>query len=466
MRELDTEMLNMREKSDMQSRLAANTCKLEHSLPSTILESEPENVLNTRSPGRCSRWILPSEMETPDRPTSSGLQSPMGAPVQLGPSPQTREHSHPSPCCIPPAQWGDMCARDPGEEECEFFGDVPSGHDGNLMGMPLDGEEHQDELDNAAASRAADSMAATLEGPRCVNGQLVRPRPPNDDSPSTACRPNVVSAPGGVALGQGPPGFGQFPGRVPSHQIAPPPPLYQGQCLMAMPLPMQSHIRESGHHCIHDQKRQEEAAHQMVQEEAQGREQEVNPIQHKTHTQEEEQQGPMVQEEHSPQEGIQAVVQAAVAHLQAQHLHSRQEEQLSRWQSADQGYLLHLADTLIHGHPWIDQEKRCRSFHYSNYGNCGILDTQQILEAWYDKSTFAIATWRGDAQRYWLTQVLDVQEHGMIIGFKALHHKELLSSQPISWEIGNTFLKHRMQLRVSCARSCSMRFPSLLQMRA
>ena len=32
---------------------------------------------------------------------------------------------------------------------------------------------------------------------------------------------------------------------------------------------------------------------------------------------------------------------------------------------------------------------------------------QQILESWYDKSTFAIATWRGDAQRYWLTQVLD-----------------------------------------------------------
>ena len=35
------------------------------------------------------------------------------------------------------------------------------------------------------------------------------------------------------------------------------------------------------------------------------------------------------------------------------------------------------------------------------------MDTQQLLESWYDKSTFAIATWRGDAQRYWLTQVLD-----------------------------------------------------------
>ena len=42
-----------------------------------------------------------------------------------------------------------------------------------------------------------------------------------------------------------------------------------------------------------------------------------------------------------------------------------------------------------------------------NYKSCSTLDTQQILEAWYDKSTFAIATWRGDAQRYWLSQVLD-----------------------------------------------------------
>ena len=43
----------------------------------------------------------------------------------------------------------------------------------------------------------------------------------------------------------------------------------------------------------------------------------------------------------------------------------------------------------------------------SNYKACSILDMRQILESWYDKSTFAIATWRGDAQRYWLTQVLD-----------------------------------------------------------
>ena len=62
---------------------------------------------------------------------------------------------------VPPAQWGDMHARAPGEEECELLGDVPPGHVENVMGIPSEGEEHQAELDNAA---------------------------------SPACRPNVVNA--------------------------------------------------------------------------------------------------------------------------------------------------------------------------------------------------------------------------------------------------------------------------------
>ena len=73
--ELHTEMLNMKEKSEMQSHLAANMCKIEQSVPSRSVESEPDNVLNTLSPGRRSRWILPEELETPNRPTSSGLYS-------------------------------------------------------------------------------------------------------------------------------------------------------------------------------------------------------------------------------------------------------------------------------------------------------------------------------------------------------------------------------------------------------
>ena len=72
--ELHTELLNMREKSEMKAHLAANMCKIEQTVPSRTVDAEPENTLNTLSPGKSSRWILPHELETPDRPTSSGLQ--------------------------------------------------------------------------------------------------------------------------------------------------------------------------------------------------------------------------------------------------------------------------------------------------------------------------------------------------------------------------------------------------------
>ena len=47
--ELHTEMLNMKEKSEMKSHLAANMCKIEQTVPSRTVDSEPENVLNTLS---------------------------------------------------------------------------------------------------------------------------------------------------------------------------------------------------------------------------------------------------------------------------------------------------------------------------------------------------------------------------------------------------------------------------------
>ena len=109
--ELHTELLNMKEKSEMKLHLAANMCSIDHTVPSRTVESEPENVLNTLSPGRSQSWILPHELATPPRPTSSGLQSPVGAPVQLGPSLQTREYTPPPPCHIPPAQWGEVHGR-------------------------------------------------------------------------------------------------------------------------------------------------------------------------------------------------------------------------------------------------------------------------------------------------------------------------------------------------------------------
>ena len=64
-----------------------------------------------------------------------------------------------------------------------------------------------------------------------------------------------------------------------------------------------------------------------------------------------------------------------------------------------------------HSDPWAPLDRSRKPLPKlllpSNYKHCSILDMQQILESWYDKSTFAIATWRGDAQKYWLTQVLD-----------------------------------------------------------
>ena len=185
-----------------------------------------ENVLNTASPGRSSLWILRSEMlSTSDRPTTSGLQSPSGVPTQCGPSPATQEDCRQSPCRVPPAQWGNRFARESGEEEHELFGDLPAAHVEPLQDDAAQHEAHQDELDRAAVP--SPSNASNLAGPRCINGELVRPTPPRDDSPSTACQASTVCASGGVRLGKAnPPCFGAPPGivPVPSREIPPPPP--------------------------------------------------------------------------------------------------------------------------------------------------------------------------------------------------------------------------------------------------
>ena len=219
-------MLNMREKSEMQSHLAANMCKLEHSVPSRSVESEPENVLNTLSPGRCSRWILPEELETPDRPTSSGLQSPVGVPVQLGPS-----RRHENTVILVHVVYlqlnGEICML---EREREREKSV------NCLEMCL---QVMNQVLWVIHSREERTRMSWIRLQHCMQlillqriyqvrdvsmANLMRPRPAEEETPSTACRPNVVNAPGGVALGRGPPGFGTSPGSIPSRQIAPPPP--------------------------------------------------------------------------------------------------------------------------------------------------------------------------------------------------------------------------------------------------
>ena len=219
--ELHTELLNMKEKSETQSHLAANVCKIEQTVPSRSVESEPENVLNTRSPGRSTRWILPAELETPKRLTSSGLQSPVGLPVQLGPSPSTQEYVQQVPCGVPPAQWGDLHARE-GDDGCELFGNMPEADDLDFLAAPAQNAEQQDELENAGVLVPANQ--SPISGAQCVNGNLVRPSDAGEEPPSTACRQSAVRALGGVALGRGPPGFGKSPGIIPGRQLPPPPP--------------------------------------------------------------------------------------------------------------------------------------------------------------------------------------------------------------------------------------------------
>ena len=219
--ELHTELLNMKERSEMKSHLAANMCRIEQTVPSRTVEAEPDNVLNTLSPGRSTRWILPGELETPNRPTSSGLQSPVGAPVQLGPSPMTREYSATPPGNIPPAQWGEFYGR-AGDDGRELFGAVPDGDDSEEL-CPQPTVHQQDELHDVH-SPIAPLHQEPLVAARCVNGTILRPSNAEEDQPSTACRQSEVCAPGGVPLGRGVPGQNPSPGGLRGRDINPPPP--------------------------------------------------------------------------------------------------------------------------------------------------------------------------------------------------------------------------------------------------
>ena len=89
-----------------------------------------------------------------------------------------------------------------------------------VIHKPAEREAHQDKLDNASMPSVATSVASNLASRRCISGELVRPTPPSDDSPSTACQ---ASAPGGVMLGKAAQALAP-PRIVPSRRIPPPPP--------------------------------------------------------------------------------------------------------------------------------------------------------------------------------------------------------------------------------------------------
>ena len=115
----------------------------------------------------------------------------------------------------------------------------------------------------------------------------------------------------------------------------------------------------------------------------------------------------MGQEEHSPQEeAIQGAIQAAAAHLQLHAPTAVRRSRQSRWHYTSRTSALRKTLRSMGAIRQI-QKSTTEAFIALQLQELQHLDMQQILKAWYDKSTFAIATWRGDAQRYWLTQGLD-----------------------------------------------------------
>ena len=124
---------------------------------------------------------------------------------------------------------GNHDARKDGEEECKLFRDPPQAEDDPTQDVfDLEhGTAPQDELKTAAAPSPSNCSSSNLTAPRCVNGQLVRPEPPGDDAPCTACTSSAVTASGAVRLGKAdPPCFGTSPGihPIPSRRLPPPPP--------------------------------------------------------------------------------------------------------------------------------------------------------------------------------------------------------------------------------------------------
>ena len=193
-------------------------------MPSRTVESEPENVLNTLSPGRNSRWILPEELETPNRPT--GRQPHLVYNHRLAHRSnwvQVRSHEN----TVFPLQVihhqlnGEMSMVEPEMMDVNYLvlyrmvkNQVPV--------CPKQAVQQQDELNDAHSPFAPPQQEPLLAAP-CVNGTLVRPVPSDEESPSTACRQSEVCAPGGVQLGRGVPGVQHSPGAG-SGGGGPPPP--------------------------------------------------------------------------------------------------------------------------------------------------------------------------------------------------------------------------------------------------
>ena len=168
---------------------------------------------------------------TPVRPTTGRLRTPEGAPVRYGPSPVKQQYSRQSDLSVPPAQWGDRNLQTHDDtEEADLLQDALQ-PGGEQAGDPVEQDlftEPQDELNTASVPRPIQPPEQhNLNLARCVDGRILRPQPPQDDSPSTACDSSTVSTstPGGVRPGGAqPPCFGQQPPGIPQVPSIPLPP--------------------------------------------------------------------------------------------------------------------------------------------------------------------------------------------------------------------------------------------------
>ena len=105
----------------------------------------------------------------------------------------------------------------------ELFGGVLVGDDQGMPFDPFRAVQGPDEIANVSPPSPL-RTPQPLVAARCVNGNLVRPDSAEEESPSTACRQSMVTAPGGVPLGRGPPGQQQLLGGPRGRGIPPPPP--------------------------------------------------------------------------------------------------------------------------------------------------------------------------------------------------------------------------------------------------
>ena len=84
------ELANMAEKSELKATLSEKKKNSESTRPT--VKAEPESLLNIAGPCGSPSWILPIQPVTPRRPTTGGEQTPYGAPVSYGPSPETQRY--------------------------------------------------------------------------------------------------------------------------------------------------------------------------------------------------------------------------------------------------------------------------------------------------------------------------------------------------------------------------------------